>query len=114
MVHKDSQPRDTRPTASNWVSIKLILFFVLLVIAGFLLTGASSATASGLQDVLFGSGILLWIVGVFGTVYCIVRRLAGPRAAKLAVLALLLILLSEVIFSKRRGKNHDLLDDARE
>ena len=114
MVHKDSQPRDTRPTAaSDWVSIKLILFFVLLVIAGFLLTSASSA-ASGLQDVLFGSGILLWIVGVFGTVYCIVRRLAGPRAAKLAVLALLLILLSEVIFSKRRGKNHDLLDDARE
>jgi len=87
---------------------------VLLVIAGFLLTSASSSTASELQDVLFGSGILLWIVGVFGTVYCIVRRLAGPRAAKLAVLALLLILLSEVIFSKRRGKNHDLLDDARE
>ena len=100
MVHKDSQPRDTRPTASNWVSIKLILFFVLLVIAGFLLTGASSSTASGLQDVLFGSGILLWIAGVFGTIYCIVRRIAGPKAAKLAILVLLLIFLSE-IFSKR-------------
>ena len=84
---------------SKWVSIWFILFFALVVLAGFLLTSLSSA-AGGLQDVLFGSGILLWTVGVFGTVYCIVRRIAGPKAAKLAILVLLLIFLTE-IFSKR-------------
>ena len=95
---------------SNWVSLKAILFFLLLMGAGFLLT-ATGTSATGFQDAQFGSGILLWIVGVFGAVYCVVRRLAGPKAAKLAVLALFVILLSELFSGNRGEKDHDPFDD---
>jgi len=92
---------------SRWISAKVILFFLLLMGAGFLLTVTS---ASGFQDAQLGSGILLWVVGVFGAVYCIVRRLWGPRAAKFAVLALFVILLSELFSSKRNERDYDPLE----
>jgi DMSO reductase anchor subunit len=87
--------------------MKVILLFLLLMVAGFVLTSTGTAP-SGFQDALFGSGILLWVVGIFGSVYCIVRRIAGPQVAKLAVLVLFLILLGEVIFGRR--KNHELFE----
>ena len=92
---------------SRWISAKIILFFLILIGAGFLLTFTST---SGFQDAQFGSGILLWVVGVFGAVYCIVRRLWGPRAAKFAVLALFVILLSELFSSKRNERDYDPLE----
>lgn len=43
---------------------------------------ASAGTAqSGFQDALFGSGVVLWVVGVFGAVYGIVYRVAGSGQA---------------------------------
>jgi len=71
---------------------------VLLMIAGFVL--ALFGRSIGM---LFLSSILLWIIGVLGAVYSIVRRLAGPRAAKLAVGILLLALIIKLIF----GERHD-------
>jgi hypothetical protein len=96
---------------SKWASVKVILFFLLLIVAGFLLTSASS-NLGVFQDGLFGSGILLWVVGIFGAVYGLVYRLAGPKAAKLAVVVLFLILLSELFFGKREEKSHDSFDHA--
>lgn len=85
------------------------MFFLLLMGSGFVLA-ATGTYASGFQDAQFGAGILLWFVGVFGAVYCIVSRLAGPKVAKFAVLALFLILLSELIFGKHDKKNHNRFD----
>jgi len=89
-----------------WVSGKTILFFLLILPAGFMLTLAGTA----LQGRLFGFGISLWVVGVFGSVYSIVRRLWGPRAAKLAVLTLFVILLGELFSGKRNERDHDPFD----
>ena len=94
------RPQGKQGSRTNWVSMKVIIFFLLLMAAGFLLTSAGTAQ-SGFQDVLFGSGVVLWVVGVLGAVYGIVYRLAGPKAAKLAVVVLILILLSELFFGKR-------------
>jgi hypothetical protein len=92
--------------------VKFILFFLLLMAAGFVLTSGSSGL-NNFQDVLFGSGVLLWVVGVFGAGYCTVRRLAGPKAAKLTVVVLFLILLGELLSGKRGEKNHDAFDHTR-
>jgi hypothetical protein len=54
------------------------------MIAGFLLTSAGTHPGA-IQGLLFGFGILLWVIGGLGTVYCVVYRLAGPKAAKLVV-----------------------------
>jgi len=88
-------------SASIWVSWEVILFFLLLLPAGFMFTS---------QSALFGFGILMWVVGVFGSVYCVVRRLWGPKAAKLAVLVLVLILLWELFSGKGRENSHDPFD----
>jgi len=85
--------RTEESSASKWASLRVLLLFFLLMVAGFVLAFAGPAQI-GFQDVLFGSGILLWVVAVFGAVYCIVRRITGPEAAKLAVVVLFLILLS--------------------
>ena len=98
--------KSDREDNSLWVSWRFILFFLLLLPLGLVLTSASTAQ-SGLQDALFGSGIVLWVTGVFGSVYCIVRRLAGRKAANLAILALILILLAELFSGKRDEKHHD-------
>ena len=79
--------------------------------AGFVLTSANSGLNS-FQDALFGSGVLLWIVGAFGATYCIARRLAGSNAAELAVVAVFLILVSELFSGKRGEKNHDSFEHA--
>ncbi|HKM51563.1 MAG TPA: hypothetical protein VJZ75_10335 [Candidatus Bathyarchaeia archaeon] len=47
------------------------------------------------------SEILFWIIAILGIVYCIVRRLAGRRVAKLAVAILILSLIREIIFGHR-------------
>ena len=91
-----------RKPASTWVSGKAILFFLLLLPVGFILTLTGTA-----QGALFGPGILLWVVGVFGSVYCIIRRLWGPKAAKMAVLFLFLILLWKVFSNKREDRDRD-------
>jgi len=80
---------------SKW-SLKPLAYGVLAMITGFVL--ASAGASSG---ILLLSGILLWVVGVLSAVYCIVRRLAGPGAAKLAVGVLLLILITKFIFGER-------------
>ena len=95
-----------RSSGSNWASVKFMLFFLLPIAAGFVLT-STSGNVSGFQDALFGSGVLLWVIGVFGAVYCIVRRAAGPRAAKLAVLVLVLISLTELFSGIHDEKHHD-------
>jgi len=95
--------------SSKWVSAEVILFFLVPLTAGFVLTMVGT-TQSGSQDILFGSGIALWVTGVFGSVYCIVRRLAGRKAANLAVLALILILLAELFSGKGRENDYDPID----
>ena len=97
----------TEDSGSIWTSWMTILFFLLLLPTGLILTSVSSGLA-GLQDVTFGLGILFWVVGIFGGVYCIVRRCAGPKVAALAVVVLFVILLSE-IFSGNRRDRKDLL-----
>ena len=87
---------------SAWVSLKLIAFFLSCLPIGFVLASAGGA--------LFGAGIIFWIIGVFGSVYSIVRRLWGPRAAKFAVLVLVLILLWELFSGKSRESNHERSD----
>lgn len=72
-----------RDAFSTW-----LISSVLIMITGLVL--ASSGAGNGM---LFLSAILLWVIGVLGAVYSIVRRLAGPRAAKLAVGILLLALI---------------------
>ena len=79
--------------------------------AGFVLTSVNSRQNS-FQDALFGSGVLLWIVGAFGATYSIARRLAGPKAAELAVVVLFLLLLSELFSGKRREKDRDSFEHA--
>jgi hypothetical protein len=79
-------------------SIRLT-YTVPLLLVGFILTSVGSSP-SPFAGVLFVSGILLWIIGVLGTVYCVMRRLAGPTAAKLVVGLLILTLLSQVIFGR--------------
>ena len=83
----DERP-DSNPSAS---SIKLT-YTLPLLIAGFLLASAGS--------VLFGLGVLLWVVGLLGTVYWAVNRLARPRAAKWAVGLILLSLIIELVFGQ--------------
>jgi hypothetical protein len=100
------RPQGKQGSRTNWVSMKAIIFFLLLMVAGFLLTSAGTAQ-NGFQDALFGPGVVLWVVGVLGAVYGIVYRLAGPKAAKLAVVVLILILLSELFFGKRDEKHQD-------
>ena len=73
-----------------------------MILGFFLVSTSTSLTSPGaLQDMLFGFGILLWIVGVLGSLYAVVNRLAGPRAAKWAVGILLVALIIELIFGKR-------------
>lgn len=86
-------------------SIRLT-YTVPLLIIGFILTSIGPSSGA-FADVLFGSGILLWIIGVLGTVYWIVNRLAGPRVAKLIVGLLLLTLLSQVLFGGREKRPED-------
>jgi len=91
-------PSGRTDESSLWTSGKAILFFLLLLPTGFLLTSASGLT--GFEGA-FAFGILAWIVGVFGAVYCIVRRLAGPKFAALAVMFLFVILLSNLSSENR-------------
>ena len=111
-VTESTFSRIEESSGSIWTSWKTILFFLLLLPAGLILTSIGSGLA-GLQDVTFGLGILLWVVGVFGGVYCIIRRLAGPKVAALAVLFLFVILLSELFSGNRRDRNRGLLEEHR-
>jgi hypothetical protein len=66
------------------------------MIAGFVLTLFGHSIG-----MLSLSGIILWVIGVLGALYCVVNRLAGSRAAKLAVGVLLLALIIKLIFGQR-------------
>ena len=88
---------------SNANSPVRLTYTVPLMMVGFLLTFAGTSH-SAFQGALFGSGILLWIIGGLGTAYCIVNRLSGPKAAKLVVAFLIFTLLAEIIFGPRRDK----------
>ena len=85
------------------------------MILGFFLTCFSTRLTNpgGFQDFLFGFGILLWIIGGLGSVYAVVNWLAGPRAARLAIVLLMLALLSEVVFGGEREKRDDYDDTFR-
>lgn len=77
------------------------------MVLGFFLASASTSltSPSGFQDLLFGFGVLLWIIGVLGTVYAVVNRLAGQRAAKLAVVVLVLTLIIKIISGEHYNQN---------
>jgi hypothetical protein len=90
-------------------SIRLLYTVPLMIVGLFLVSSSTSLTnPGGFQDFLFGFGVLLWIVGVLGSVYAVVNRLAGPRAAKWAVVLLIFVLLSQVIFRGREKGEEDL------
>ena len=79
-------------------SIRLY-YTVPLLIIGFVL--ASAGTSGALEGVVFGLGVLLWAIGALGTVYWVVNRFAGPRAAKWAVGLVVLSLVIDLIFGQR-------------
>jgi len=83
-------------------SIRLIHTIPLLV-AGFVLTSSSTnlVGVGVFQDLLFASGILLWIVGVLGSVYWVANRFAGAHTARWAVGILLLGLVIDLMFGQR-------------
>ena len=87
-----------RPSSTN-------LYYTLpLLILGFVL--ASAGTSSNpFAWAVFGFGVVLWAIGVLGIVYSVACRLAGPRAAKLAVAALLMTVLIPLIFGGKRDRD---------
>ena len=68
-------------------------YTVPIMIVGFVLA------YSGLWFLL---GIVLWSIGFLGSVYAVVNRLAGARAAKWAVLLIVLVFIIEVVFGQRK------------
>ena len=83
---------DKCPDSNLTVSSIKLTYTVPFLIAGFLV-----ASAGG---VLFGLGVLLWMVGLLGTVYWVINRLAGPRAAKWVVGLIVLSLIIELFFGQ--------------
>ena len=92
---------DKRPDSNQHASSIRLSYTLPLLILGFLLASAGNSS-SAFAGVLFGFGILLWMIGALGTVYWLVNRLAGPRAAKWAVGLLILSLIIELIFGGQR------------
>jgi hypothetical protein len=106
---RNSRAKNSRTNSRKSRSSIRLVYTVPIMILGFFLVSTSTSLTNlgGFQDMLFVFGILLWFFGFMGTVYAIVNRLAGPRAATWAVVLLTLALLTQVIFGAHEERDND-------